>query len=105
LPVVGAVESVISALFGVNLDKAQAGGPLAQIVSPVRPPGVHQDAVGQRDGTVGRRLNRIAHGRSMRRARAVNVQSSRKFRGVSALAVEAGGRPRRTPRAAWPGGS
>ena len=79
--------------------------PLAPILVPLRPPRVHQDAVGQRDGAVGRRLDRIAHERSMRRPCAVYVQRLRKFGGFSGLAVRAREWPRRTRCGAWPGAS
>src|SRR4051794_33889329 len=55
------VRSIIGALFPVAADEAQRDlRPLARRLA-VGPPGIHQYAVRERDGAVGRRLNRVTH--------------------------------------------
>ncbi|OJX17845.1 MAG: hypothetical protein BGO82_16640 [Devosia sp. 67-54] len=68
------------ALFPLADDKAQdRARPFAQYVASIGPPGIHQDAVRKRDGTIGRRQDRIAHVGSMRARFAVFVQSPKSF--------------------------
>ena len=104
----GSVASVIRALFPFADNETQRRSrPIARPITPVGPPRIHQDAIWQRDGTIWRRLNRVAHdqdhaaGLCSFRAELPEVYRIQDSSGNATPSAPAAARRRRTRRGAW----